>query len=76
MNNKGYTLIELVAVIVVLALIALITFPNLRNLMRNNNEKEYKTIEDMMIEYVKVIPDYKTKSYICSTMKITMTFFF
>ena len=65
MNKKGFTLVELIAVLAVLALITLITFPNLKNLMKNNNAKEYQTIEDMMVEYAKVVPNYRSKSYIC-----------
>lgn len=65
MNNKGFTIAELVAVLALIAIISLITFPNLNNLRKNNNEKEYTTIEDMMVQYTKVIPNYKTRSYVC-----------
>ena len=65
MDKKGFTLVELIAVIALIAIISLLTFPNLNNLRKNNNEKEYQTIEDMMVEYVKVIPNYRSKTKIC-----------
>ena len=65
MNKKGFTLIELIAVLVLIVLVSMLTFPNLRNLMKNNNEKEFKTYEDMMINYAKVIPNYKSRDHIC-----------
>ena len=30
--------------------------------MKNNNSKEYETIEDMMVEYAKTLPINKYKS--------------
>ncbi len=70
MNKKGFTLVELIAVMVLIALISLLTFPNIRNLMRNNNEKEFTTYKDLMVEYAKTMPlqRYKDESgngYIC-----------
>ena len=46
MNTKGFTLIELTAIIVVFAAIFLVTFPNLINSARNNKEKEYNSMVD------------------------------
>ena len=65
MNKKGFTLVELIAVIVLIAIISLLTFPALNNLRKNNNEKEFTTYEDMMVEYAKAIPNYQYKSFIC-----------
>lgn len=67
MNNKGFTLVELLAVIVLIVVISLITFPNLNNLRKNNDLKEFNVYKDMMIEYTKVIPNYKNieKGYVC-----------
>ena len=65
MNKKGFTLVELIAVIVLIALVSMLTLPNIRNLMKNNNEKEFTTYEDMMVEYTKTIPNYKKRDYIC-----------
>lgn len=65
MNENGFTLIELIAVFVLIALVSMITLPNLSNLMKNNNEKEFKTYEDMMVEYTKTVPNYKNKMYVC-----------
>lgn len=45
MNNKGFTLIELVAIILVLAAIFLISFPNLLNTAKVDEDKKY---EDMI----------------------------
>ena len=41
MNTKGFTLIELTAIIVVLATIFLVSFPYLLNVTREDEEKKY-----------------------------------
>ncbi|MBR6690430.1 MAG: type II secretion system protein [Bacilli bacterium] len=46
MNNKGFTLIELTAIIVVLAAIFLVCFPNLLNISREDEEKKYDNMVD------------------------------
>ena len=33
-NKKGFTLVELMAVIIIISLIAILTFPNIRKLIR------------------------------------------
>lgn len=45
MNNSGFTLVELTAIIVILALIFLIAFPNLQNIVRDDKEKQYETLK-------------------------------
>ena len=65
MKNKGFTIVELLAVIVLIAVVSMLTFPALNNLRKNNNEKEFVTYQDMMVEYAKTIPNYRTKTYIC-----------
>lgn len=62
MNKKGFTLVELIAVIVLIAIVSMLTFPALNNLRSNNNKKEFTTYMDMMVEYTKTIPNYKNKS--------------
>ena len=46
MNNKGFTLIELTAIIVVLVAIFLVSFPYLTNTAKSDEEKKY----DDMVE--------------------------
>ena len=41
-KNKGFTLIELIAVVVIMGLILLIVFPATSRLMRDNEEQEYQ----------------------------------
>ena len=65
MNKKGFTLVELIGVIVLIALVSMITFPALNNLRKNNNEKEFTTYENMMLEYARSIPDFRLKNNIC-----------
>ena len=65
MNKRGFTLIELIAVLVLVVLVMLLIVPNLSNLRNQNRNKEFKTYEDMMVEYTKTIPNYKTKGYVC-----------
>lgn len=42
MNEKAFTLIELLAIIAILAIIALITVPTVGNIINQNKEKAYK----------------------------------
>ena len=43
MNKKGFTFIELLAVIIIIGIIALITIPSIRYADRKFHEKAYKT---------------------------------
>ena len=64
MNKKGFTLVELIAVIILITLVSMLTFPALNNLRKNNDEKEFTTYKDMMVEYTKTIPNYRNKTCI------------
>ncbi|MBQ2947266.1 MAG: type II secretion system protein [Bacilli bacterium] len=46
MNNKGFTLIELVAIVLVVAAIFMVSFPSLLNLSKKDEERKY----DSMVE--------------------------
>jgi len=46
MNNKGFTLIELTAIILVLATIFLISFPKFMNMAISDEEKKYENMID------------------------------
>lgn len=41
MNNKAFTLVELIAIIVVLAAIFFVSFPSLLNIAKKDEEKKY-----------------------------------
>ncbi len=62
MDRKGFTLVELIAVLVLIAIVSMLTIPALGNLRKNNNEKEFTTYMDMMVSYTKTIPNYRKKS--------------
>lgn len=48
MNKKGFTFVELMAVVVVLAIIALIAVPNVLKIMKDTNQTKYdRIIKDM-----------------------------
>ena len=61
MNQKGFTLVELLAVIVIISLIMLITYPNIIKIINDNNKEIYAGYERAMVEYAKVSP-LRTKS--------------
>ena len=46
MNNKAFTLVELVALIVILLAIFLFAFPNFTNMMKSDDEKQYTNMID------------------------------
>ena len=41
MNNKGFTIVELVAILLILSAIVLISFPTIQNMAKNDKEKQY-----------------------------------
>lgn len=60
MNNKGFTLVELLAVIVILGIILAFMYPNVISLIENNKKENYnrlkKSIESATRAY---ISDYR-----------------
>lgn len=44
MNGRGFTLIELTAVVIILAAIFLVSFPSLLNLAKYDKEKQYENM--------------------------------
>lgn len=50
MNNKGFTLIELIIVIALLAVIALLTTPNIIKMLEKNKIDNYNNTIDAIIE--------------------------
>ncbi len=53
MNRKGFTLIELIAVIVILSLIALIVFPAVNSVIKDSKEKAYEQQKQTILKAVK-----------------------
>lgn len=60
MKTRGFTLVELIAIIVVLLGIFLFSFPNLTNMMNTDDEKKY---DDMVVNLCT-----SGKSYMYSNM--------
>lgn len=56
MNKKGFTLMELLAVIVILALLALVAYPNVTKLIndakKNTDEIQFSALEKVVKTYV------------------------
>lgn len=50
MNSKGFTIVELVAIILVLAAIALVSFPVIESMSKSSNDKKYSDmVKDLCI---------------------------
>ena len=59
MNKKGFTLIEIIAIIILLSVIALITYPVINNLIINSKEELY---EKQISELVRLSNTWATKN--------------
>ena len=57
MDKKGFTVVEVLAVMIILGLLMLLVVPSISKLMKDNDEKKYSTYERMMEEYAAVYPD-------------------
>ncbi len=42
MNNKGFTLVELIGIVVILSLVFLVTYPNFVSLSKTEDNKKYE----------------------------------
>lgn len=78
MNTRGFTLIELTAVIVVLAAIFLVSFPNFLNVSRADKEKEYNNMVDNLCmagrTYIYAnMNDFSELSTVGSTIRINIS---
>lgn len=62
MNNRGFTLIEVVGVVLILAAIFFISFPTFLNISKSDNEKKYTTmVKDLCLageSYIYANDDY------------------
>ena len=64
MNNKGFTLVELLAVIVLLLAISVITVTNVTGSLKRNEANELASQEKMAISAAKVYFSFKGGSYV------------
>jgi len=58
MKKRGFTLVELLAVIVILGTIAMIFIPNTIKLLKENNLKIYKVKENELLKAAKSYAEY------------------
>ena len=54
MNKKGFTLVELLAVIVIMGVIMAFAFPSIDGMIDGNKRKKYEAFEKSMTEYAKI----------------------
>lgn len=54
MKNKGFTLVELLAVIIILGLISLVAVPAVSHLLKENKENAYESKKDMLLSQAKM----------------------
>lgn len=57
MNNKGFTLTELLVTIVIMGIITGLAFPSIRKLQEENKNEEFKAYEKVLVNAAKVYMD-------------------
>lgn|SRR5574344_409049 len=62
-NNKGFTLIEVLAVVIILGVLASISFPIVKNIINENRKKTFESSLDGIVRSVEL---YVTNSGITS----------
>lgn len=60
MNNKGFTLTELLVTIVIMGIITGLAFPSIRKLQEENKSEEFKAYEKVLVNAAKVYMDSHT----------------
>jgi len=69
MNKKGFTLVELLAVMVIMALIMGFAFPAISGMINSSNQRKYEAYEKSMTEYAKAYFDDETGIIGLSSLK-------
>jgi prepilin-type N-terminal cleavage/methylation domain-containing protein len=64
MDNKGFTLVELLAVMVLLLAISVVTVTNVTASLKRNEESELKSQEKMAISAAKIYFSFKGGDYV------------
>ena len=60
LNNKGFTLVEILAVVIILGILTAFMYPNVSKLIEKNKEDNYKKIENSIITATKMyLSDYR-----------------
>ena len=54
MNNKGFTLVEVLAVVVILGVLATIMIPTIGSVINQNKEDNYKNMEKTILNATKL----------------------
>ena len=63
MKNKGFTLVELIAIIVIISAISLLSFAAITNTIKSSKARELKTFEDSLINSTKLYMSSKNDQY-------------
>ncbi len=54
MNQKAFTLTELLVSMVIITMLLMIALPTINNIINRNNDELYSSYEDMVEEYAKI----------------------
>ena len=72
LNNKGFTLVEILAVVIILGILTAFMYPNVSKLIEKNKDDNYKQIEKSIITATKIyLSDYRYKISIDEEKNIT-----
>lgn len=64
MNNKGFTLVELLAVLIILTVIMGVAIPSISSSLERTKAKQKKAKEDMLLSYAEeYVTDHKNAVY-------------
>ena len=63
MNNKGFTLIELIAMVVILGILMLVSVPNIAGIIKNNKEKAVAEDVSRLVNNAKTKFNIKAAKY-------------
>lgn len=74
MNKRGFTLMELLAVIVILGIITMISIPIYNNIQDNSNQDNYEYYEKMVKSATEIYVDQYAPNFNASTSCIKLNY--
>ena len=73
LNNKGFTLVELLAVVVILVIIMLVAIPNISSSIERRKIKNETKMKEVIIDASESYVDRITNLYLCDKKKCIMS---